>query len=282
MEKKSEKLFMSKKINDLKKKKKSSESSEDNEKLESNTDSDAEKSSSGDENSAGEQERKISSNEGSDAESDNSDLDEAALQQEVFDHIADPSSYYDYSAVNQVIDMTCAELDVFIIPIEAGNYLSEALQQFCEADQNIAIIPLHLDNHFAGIYLTYDPEQEKYTTIYFDPLGSANSEGVPQNIKDLLESELGIEEDDIIVTRDAIQSSRLENVDLLVCDNVHCGAFVGFVLSEIVHGNITVGQDKNLKIISYNQEWRSIGNLSREDSDEFGKYLRKKDKFKYA
>src|SRR3989338_6348618 len=202
---------------------------------------------------------------------------EQAVTPEIIASIANHGGFYDFQALNYILSFLYEGAgydDLSVIAIDGGDYLRQRLQEFHSNNEKTrAIIPLHIhDNHFVGIYLVYDYEHNIYRAIYFDPAGCSVYEDIPQNVREILSQELGIARENIILTRNKIQSITDD-----VFDNNHCGAFVNFVLSALVDGKIAVDENGNLMMHYYNGV-RNIGDLSCEESDSFGKFLRDRDK----
>lgn len=194
-------------------------------------------------------------------------LDEHGLTQEVLRHIQNPDEYYDYSAVNLILETTAPQ-NVKVIPIEGGDrkiYLERAFREFRESNFQEAIIPIHNQNHFVGIYIKYNEEQERYEVLYFDPFGIESIVEIPEDIRDLLKRRFGVEEADIKFSRTAIQSQ-----------NAHCGPFTIFLLRAIANGDIEV-QDQEIFARNQQGDFIKIDNLNAGSSDEFGMFLRQQD-----
>ena len=184
--------------------------------------------------------------------------------------------YYDNAGLNSVIQKnTSQNEDVKLIPITEANNIAAKLTEFRDGGQTHLVMPIHLpdNNHFVGLYIRLLPDESDYETTYIDPLGSLNSTGVPQAIAVNLNAILGIEEDGIILTSNIIQHYNEQ-----VISNVHCGAFTGFILSELSLGRIRV-HNSRLQIQTGDEEltWQDIPDLKKTQSDNLGKSIRKRD-----
>ncbi len=196
--------------------------------------------------------------------------------QQILENIANPNNFYDFTAVNSLLETLNHQEHITVIPIQAGNnyqYLEDDLTEFLVSNYSIALIPLHINgNHFGGIYIEYNFEEEQYHATYFDPLGLNNCNEIPARILEVLHDVLQIESSQIIFNRDAIQHTDSKGY----ASNNHCGAYTIFILTQIAQGNIAIRPKGEIYLPKepYYNGLKRVGNLSQDASDQLGRQLR--------
>lgn len=202
--------------------------------------------------------------------------------------VANPQSYYNHYALNFIIGAAISEYpQARLIPLGENQNLAVNLQQFRDTAQTQAVIPIRpIDNegqqireHFAGIHIQRD-EDGHYHASYIDPTGLGTSDNIPANIRIALAEILGIQQDEITSTTNVIQDYILHAVEgsedmAIEITNVHCGAFIGHILSQLVRGGLRVEGDRIEQFV--NGGWEDCEDMSEDESRDLGENIRKSD-----
>jgi hypothetical protein len=210
------------------------------------------------------------------------------VTKEVVDLVSNPNTYYNHYALNFVIEAAISQYpQARLIPFGENQNLAVNLQQFRDTAQTQAVIPIRpIDNegqqireHFAGIHIQRK-EDGHYHASYIDPTGLGTSDNIPANIRDALTEILGIQQDEIIPTTNVIQKYKLHAVEgseepAIEITNVHCGAFVGRILSQLARGGSRVEGNRIEQFV--NGGWKDCKDMSEDESRSFGEEIRRSD-----
>lgn len=145
-----------------------------------------------------------------------------------------------------------------------------------------AIIAIHSENHFMGIYL-YRTTDDQVSIVYYDPTVSNQSKqplhSLPDGISNMLAQKfpntLIIHASSENIQTYTTQGSSTETLNML--DNNHCGPFVICIMTEMSKGNIRLNPDgtRKLQIKFGDGNWKDFPSLSKEQSNDFGIAIRK-------
>lgn len=201
--------------------------------------------------------------------------------------VANSQSYYNHYALNFIIDAVVTQNpQVRLIPLGENQNLIGNLQQFNDGDQTQLVMPIRpigddgqqVREHFAGIYIRKDGEQ--YQASYIDPTGLGTAENIPENIRVALMEILGIQQGEIQSTTNVIQHYKLQKTkgsqeEFVNITNKDCGAFVGHILTALVNVDLRIAEDRIEHFV--NGKWEDCGDLSEDDSQDFGSLIRESD-----
>lgn len=142
-----------------------------------------------------------------------------------------------------------------------------------------AVIAIHTDAHFVGIHIRRN-EDNSYSLLYFDPTVSSDTRQplhpIPADVQGVLEeffpNEPIVEAGSLIQTYTHLQDGSIQT------DNNHCGFFVAYMMTGLARGFIRINPDGSNRLQgtrSGTAEWQNIQDLTKEQSDAFGRELRK-------
>ncbi len=149
---------------------------------------------------------------------------------------------------------------------QISEQLEEALRNFAESQNNRLVIPIQVNgNHLTGLLINRD--NGVFTATYIDPTGQGR---IPRYIAHSLYS-IGVPYLKISTTTNIIQPADSSGI----LTNNHCGAFTGFILSELASGNMRIEQNR-LQILN-NNDWQDIPDLNSSQSEQLGQAIRNRD-----
>ena len=121
-------------------------------------------------------------------------------------------------------------------------------------------------------------EDGHYHTSYIDPTGLGTSYNIPDNSKNALAEILGIQQATTNVIQfykilHAVEGSEEREIEI---NNVHCGPFIGHILSQLARGGLKVEGDR-IKQLFVNGGWEDYKDMSEEESRKLGENIRESD-----
>jgi len=158
--------------------------------------------------------------------------------------------------------------DVYLMPTAASSSessFSECIRSFeSDTTKKHAIIPIYESNHFTLLYI--DRSKTNADFLYIDPRGKDDS----KFSKDKAIQAMGYLSDNLSGSELKISETKLQTYDNFNPNN-QCGAYVGFLATELAKGDITLNDNNKIKIRDQEIE---ISDLSIAKSKEFGSQIR--------
>ena len=189
------------------------------------------------------------------------------LDVEIINHVQEPNQYYDFQTIDQIVQSQIIPEDVSYYSASAD--LSESLTSFSQSGNARAAIALHIPleqggrpNHFTALYI--ERTENGYQAYYIDPTGLNT---MPADVANAITAILGVQSENIVKTTNVMQHHT--DGEIMAVTNVHCGAFVSYILTNLANGILRI---ENNRLV--NHQSGDLHDLTEEASNVFGESLR--------